>query len=331
MKKIKYILKRLKTVSWKNYWETSKKISKITKKPTIIVWFDILKCTLKFGSGYTEYLEFEFYLLNDEEKSTYLTASINNQIIAKYNKKEYRDEFSNKLEFNKRFKKYIKRDYIDLTTASLDDFKKFVSNKDKIIAKVIDSSGGEGIEIYKVNKDIKSLYNNIINKKQYLVEEVIKQHKKMSELYDKSVNTLRIITFITDDGNVKVLNKILKIGNGENLDNGCLGGMYTFLDDKGKVIVPAIDNKGNTFEVHPISNTKIVGFQIPNFDKVIKLVKDLALIEKNIRYVGWDIAITQNDVDVVEGNEYSGLFQIKPSLNKEHTGLLPLYRKYMDI
>ena len=43
------------------------------------------------------------------------------------------------------------------------------------------------------------------------------------------------------------------------------------------------------------------------------------------------IAIGENGPVLIEGNEYSGVFQMKPSLSGKKEGLLKKYRAHMDI
>jgi glutathione synthase/RimK-type ligase-like ATP-grasp enzyme len=242
------------------------------------------------------------------------------------------EKFNNKLLFNKMYKKYLRRDFIDLNNATLDEFKDFLKIHNKIICKIPEGTGGKGIQVISINKktNIDKLYNKLIKDGLILVEEYLVQHEKMNELYDKSVNTLRVITFLDDNG-VHILKTILKIGNGGFVDNFSSGGMYTFVDDKGKVFVPAIDEAGNVFDTHPISKTKIVGFEIPNFDEVYDLISKIGKVNDKVRYVGWDIALSQKGPILIEGNPYSGIFQVKPSISGIKTGDLPNYRKYMDI
>ncbi len=331
MNHIKYIWKRFWHMNWKNMGMIAGKVAKITGKSRFFIIKDMILCAKNYGAGYMDYFEFEFYLLNQEERKTYLTASMNNQIIAKYNEKEKRELFSDKIQFNEIFKTYLHHEFLDLRKCSWKEFEIFCQNKKKIVGKVIDSCGGKGIQIYSVSKDLKALYETLMKEKQYLVESQIVQHPKMDELYEGSVNTLRIISFLKDDGEVEILNTILRIGNGGCVDNFSSGGMYTFADENGKVLIPAIDEAGNVFEVHPITQTKIVGFQIPNFEQIKSFVKEIAKVIPEVRYVGWDVAVGEKEPILVEGNEYSGVFQMKPSLSKKKEGLLPKYRKYMDI
>lgn len=336
--KIKYVLKKLKNMRFKEYFNKAEEIGSKVNKSKFNILFDMAKCALKYGSGYMDYFEFEFYLLNDEERSTYLTGRYNNEIIKKYNKKEYWHILSDKVEFNNKFRNYLGRDFIDLKTASFKDFKEFISNKDKIIVKPVNSCGGKGIEVISLDKDklkneynILKIYNKIVKNEQFLVEEYIVQNKELSRLYDKSVNSLRVLTFLDDKGKVHIMNTILKIGNNGDVDNFSSGGMYTFVNEQGQVYVPAIDEKGNIFSKHPISKENILGFNVPNYDLVLPFVTELAKMVPEVRYIGWDIVLTEDGILVIEGNEFPGIFQVKPSISGIRTGDLPKYRKYMKI
>ena len=154
-------------------------------------------------------------------------------------------------------------------------------------------------------------------------------NKILSKLNKSSVNTLRIVSFY-DGKKTHILNSVLKIGNGGVTDNFSSGSMYTFIKD-GEIVVPAIDNLDNIFEVHPISNQKLVGYKIPNYDKVIELVNECSKICKEGKYVGWDVAILEDDVCLIEGNCYPGIYQIKPSFLNIKEGLVKIYEQAMKI
>ena len=331
MRKIKFLLKAIIHMDYKNMFKVAKKVSKKAKKPFIVIFIDIIYCGFKYQAGYYDYQEFEFYLLNKEQRKTYLTRGINNSLVNKYNNKEYWYILQDKIEFNKRFNKYLKRDWLDLRESSLEDFIKFCSNKEYIIAKELDNCGGKGIDKVKIDNNITEIYNRLKENKQYLVEELIKQNSKVNKLYSGSVNTLRLFTFF-DGKETYVINTIFKIGNNGFVDNFSSGGMYTFVDNKGKIIVPAIDQDDNKIEIHPTTKEKILGFEIPNYDKACDMVKEAAKLIPEVQYIGWDVSILENDVCLVEGNEFPGVFQIKPSFEnkKDHVGLIPEYKKYMD-
>ena len=62
--KIGYVFKKLKTIRYKEYYNKAKEVSEKVNKSTFYILFDMAKCAFKYGSGYMDYFEFEFYLLN---------------------------------------------------------------------------------------------------------------------------------------------------------------------------------------------------------------------------------------------------------------------------
>lgn len=331
MDKLKFLVKRLGKFNFSNMIITAKKISKKTHRWVILVLADIIYCGLKYQAGYNDYLEFEFYLLNKEQRKTYLTAGINNSIIKKYNDKGYWHLLDNKIEFNYRFERYLNREWLDLRKASNNEFEEFAKAHKIMMVKPIDDCGGNGVEKIEIKKDTncKELYDKLKQNGQVLVEEFVIQHKDMNKLYSGSVNTLRMFTIYTDRGHY--LQGVLKFGNGGNVDNFSSGGMYTFVNEKGEVIAPAIDKNDDVYNEHPISKEKIVGFKVPMFDKAKELVCKAAGEVPEVAYIGWDVAITEDGPVLIEGNCYPGVFQLRPSFSKDKMGVLPIYNKYMEI
>ena len=221
-------------------------------------------------------------------------------------------------------------DYAIENANNYDEFIKFSDNKKDFIAKPVGGSGGEGIELIKVDKKkLKDIYEYLVSNNKLLVEEKIIQNKEIAKLNKTSVNTFRIVTFF-DGKETHILNVVFKIGNGGVTDNFSRGSMYTFVCN-GKIIVPAIDRDDNIFYEHPISKIKIVGYEIPNYDKAIDLVRKCAKKMPEVKYVGWDVAITESDAVIIEGNCFPGVYQIKPSFVSEKVGLVPIFEKAMKI
>ena len=331
MRRIIYLIKRIFRLDYANMFKIAKSISKKTGKNRIFLIIDIIYCGIIYQAGYYDYQEFEFYNLNKNERRTYLTRGKNNEIVRRFNDKSFISKFENKIEFNKIFSKYLKRDWLYLDN-NLDEFITFFRKHPSIIVKPIDATGGNGVEKFTYSNDsnAKELYNTLINNKQLLVEECIKQHPEMSRLYDKSVNTLRMFTFYKN-GQAYFLQAVLKIGNGGVIDNFSNGGMYTYVDETGTVFVEAIDQADNIYHNHPISNTQIVGFKVPMFNEAVELVKECSKVIPDVSYIGWDVAISENGPVIVEGNCFPGVYQVKPSLSNKKEGLIPKYNAIMNI
>lgn len=284
-------------------------------------------------SGYVDYEIFEFYNLNKKQRKTVITRGINNKFVKELNDKNYLKYIDNKILFNKKYNDFLKRDWIDLRQASLTDFSNFIKNKKVVMAKAIDLCCGKGIEklCYNNNLDLKKTYNYLQQNKQFLIEEYVIQHNDMNTLYPDSVNTLRIVTLLKDS-TVNIPFVGLRIGNfGNVVDNFNHGGLFVPIDENGIIEDSAIDKQGNLYDIHPYTNTKIIGYKIPLFSEALSLVKELALVIPQIKYTAWDIAITNKGPVVIEGNPFPGhdLYQSKLNIIKNNVGLLPTFEKIL--
>ena len=331
MKKIIYLFKRICEMDFKAMFKTSKRIAKTNKTLSIIVLFDIIHCGLKYMAGYVDYEVFGFYSLTKEQRETIITRGINNRFVATLNDKELSNTLDNKLLFNERFNDFLKRDWINLEKVSKQDFAKFLESKTNIIVKPVDQACGRNVEKINVKgiKDINTLYDNLMSKKQYLVEDCIVQHPKMSEIYPNAVNTLRIFT-VTKDNKVNIMFRSIRMGNSGNVvDNFNHGGLFTTIEENGIIQKPAVDKLGNIYESHPFTNTALIGYEIPLFDKAIEFVKTMAISIPEVGYVGWDIAITENGPVVVEANPFPGhdIYQSKIHMKEDGTGLRKDFEK----
>lgn len=332
MRKFIYLFKRIVQLDYRNMFRIAKNISKKTNKSRISIVIDMIKCGLKYQAGYYDYQEFEFYNLNKEQRKTYLTRGKNNEIIRVFNDKDSFHIFENKNELYKMFDKFIKRKWIELNESNKNEFIEFLNTHKQAIVKPIDGEGGHGIEKIKYidEDDASKLYERLLSNKQLIVEECITQHEDMNKLYDKSVNSLRMFTFYKD-GQSYFLQAVLKMGNGGVVDNFSSGGMYTYVNENGNVYAGAIDRDDNVFNEHPVSKCKILDFKVPMFEEAVKLVKEAAKVVPNIGYVGWDVAIGENEPIIIEGNCFPGVFQARPSLSDKKEGLIPKYNEVMHI
>ncbi|QAV69546.1 hexapeptide transferase [Salinibacterium sp. UTAS2018] len=332
MKRIRHYVSRLVSLDVKNMIGVARAISARSSTPTIVIVLDMVWCSLVYQSGYLDYEEFEFNTLSSSQRSTWITSGNANSIVVKYNQRAFRERFYDKPTFNRTFDQWLGRAWLDLRTAGEADFVEFVRNHDPIMVKVVDSMSGAGIEKYSGHEltDARALYRKLLSHRQFLVEAFIEQHAEMSALCPTSVNSLRMITFF-DGTNVHVMEAVLRMGNGADVDNYGRGGMYTVLDEKtGIAPYGAFDKYANTFTVHPQSGTPIVGFQVPLYDEVLRTLDTVGRMIPEIPYVGWDVAISTTGPAIIEGNYNTGVFQMKPSLTGIKTGLLPKFRRVID-
>ena len=329
MGKIKYILKRLKEMDKKAMFEKIDSIHEKTGKSKIYLLYDIQKCARKYGAGYMDYDLFEMYNLSKEQRNTYITRGRNNEIVSKYNNKEYFHIFENKDEFNTLFKDYIKRDWIKVKDTPKEDVIAFMKKHSEFMAKPIDGGCGHGIE--KINtsnyKSLNEIYDKLTDENNnFELEEVIKQHPEVSKIYPDAINTVRVVTILKD--NVPhIICAYFRIGNGKYVDNFNSGGMVAPVNElTGKVMDRAIDKKKNLYENHPQTGSKIKGFKFPDWDKAISMCKEASKVVPQMGYIGWDVCFTPNGPIFVEGNEFPGhdIYQL-PEHTPNKIGMMPRF------
>ncbi|MWB99642.1 sugar-transfer associated ATP-grasp domain-containing protein [Agromyces seonyuensis] len=327
LRRARYLAERAAAVSPSRLRQYASQAQKTTAKSQVRLIADMLWCSVRYEIAFQDYVDWDIHLLRRDERPTWMTHPKSNHLAQRYNDPSHRQRFANKLEFDREFDAFIGREWLDVRSASVDEVREFVERHGKVMAKVPDSLGGKGIGSRTAADidDWSAFRDELVAGRQFLLEQFLVQHPVMASLNPSSVNTLRIITWF-DGSEVSVLARVLKCGNGGDIDNFSSGGMYTMLDEAGVAHYAAFDGESDTFAVHPGSGTSIVGFEVPRFAEAVALADRLARIVPEIPYVGWDIAITPDGPVVIEGNYNTGVFQTKPSVSGVRTGLLPHYR-----
>lgn len=329
MGNIKYILSRLSKMDYKAMFDKVNTVHEKTNKNRVSIFFDMAECAKKYGAGYMDYDLFEMYNLTDEQRDTYITRGRNNALISKYNDKAYFHIFENKDEFNEKFDKYIKRDWVKVKGIDKEKVLNFIDKHQTFMAKPIDGGCGKGIE--KINtSDYNSneeLYNYLnTSNANFELEEVIKQNEEVSKIYPGAINTVRVVT-ILKEGVPHVICAYFRIGNGKFVDNFNSGGMVAPIDvETGIVQDKAIDKNKILYENHPATGTPIKGFKFPYWNEALEMCKEAAKVVPQMAYVGWDVGFTPEGPLFVEANEFPGhdIYQL-PEHTPNKIGMMPKF------
>lgn len=332
MSKVGYAVKRLFGMNYKAMLDRVDIVSKKCSKNKARIFLDMIWCGFRYGAGYVDYDVIGFYKLNSVQRKTMLTRGINNKFVKSLNNKDYWHIFNNKNEFNEKFSKFVTRDWIYPVSSKKSEFQEFIKKHEVFIAKPNDGLCGKGIEKINVSdwKNTDELYNHLVENKLELLEEVIIQHKDMDKLNPSSVNTTRMVSVMNDKGEVTILATFLRIGNGKCVDNFNSGGMVAKVDTKtGIILEEATDKNGILYKKHPTSGVTIEGFQIPCWEEAKNLVVEAAKMSENVRYVGWDVAMTENGPTLIEGNQFPGhdIYQVAEKMEEGQLGVLPEFEK----
>lgn len=134
------------------------------------------------------------------------------------------------------------------------------------------------------------------------MEELISQDDRLGRIHPQSVNTVRVPTIRLNDRTI-LFHPFFRVGRGESVvDNAGSGGIICALDSKTGTVIAAADEHGNKFTVHPDTKEKLIGFEIPEWDKAVEFVEALVKVVPSNRYTGWDIALTNEGWILIEAN-----------------------------
>lgn len=331
-----YYLKIIKGTRFKRMKNVIDAVHKKCNKTKIGIFFDMINCMIRYGAGYNDYNIFAYYNMNHKQRKTYISRVKNRKVILYCNDQNYAHIFNNKNEFNEKFKKYLKRDFLDLSKIDFNKFKEFIKDKETIFAKPNVGESGKGIEklLKKDFKDLKEMYEYITNKDKNfgVIEEEIIQHEILNKLYPLSINSLRIGTIVDDNGIPQLAYIASKSGNlGKYVDNMENDGLVCPVDvETGEITNVAHTSKLIVYDTHPYTHIKLKGYKLPYIKEAVELVKKAALEVPQIRFVGWDVFIGPDGPGIIEGNDWPGYdFSQLPEHTPEKIGMVPLYQKYL--
>ena len=333
MPSLSYLFKRLCTMNYKSMFERIDVVKKKCNKSKFGIFCDMVWCGMRYGAGYVDYDVIGFYKLNSMQRKTMLTRGINNKFVKKLNEKEYWHLFNNKNEFDEMFNKYLKRSFIYPISSKKEETVEWMKKYKTFFAKPNDGQCGKNIEKIKAtewNDDYEKLYNHLIENHLELLEEPVVQCQEMNNLNPSSVNTTRMVSIMNDKGEVTILTAFVRIGNGKHVDNFNSGGMTAKVDvETGIVLEDAVNKAGELFEIHPITGTKIKGFQIPFWKEAKEMVVEAAKLSSHVGYVGWDVGMSVNGPVLIEGNQFPGhdIYQVAEKIKDGDIGVLPMFEK----
>ena len=131
------------------------------------------------------------------------------------------------------------------------------------------------------------------------------QHDDISRIYPNAVNCLRIITAGTNP--VSLLTGGVTFALDGEIANGSKKSIVAPVNmETGIIDRPAATFGSELYYNHPTTGMRIMGLKIPYWDEVILMLSKAAKLVPEVKYVGWDIAITKDGPCLIEGNTSPG-------------------------
>ena len=267
---------------------------------------------VKYHWDFDEYYMYDYAHLSSKERESFVPEYEKNVFCDKVNDAKDSKIFDSKWQSYLHFRNFYHRDCLLVTkkTVKSKDTISFLERHPRFIMKPDSSASGRGIIVIEgesITDATTQVLNRIAkNNRPYIIEEMICQSKEMAAFHPLSVNSLRMRTFRFDD-HVEILPCNMRLGRGGSfVDNTGKGGISVALDKDGFAIA-ACNEAGERFEVHPDTGELIIGRKVPYWEEAVELASKLALVIPKVRYVGWDLALTDEGWIMIEGND-KGMF-----------------------
>lgn len=166
----------------------------------------------------------------------------------------------------------------------------------------------------------------------FIIQEKLKNHPAIDAVYNKSLNTIKLITFLNDDGTVDFFDSVMRFGAGGNfVDNASRGGVFVGIEEDGTLQEvgyhePGIKKNLVVPGVHPDTGVQFGGMKIPYWNELLTTAKRFHKFFYGIPSIGWDVAITPDGFVFTETGEDWEI----PVYQVTHGGLHDKFYKYHD-
>jgi putative hexapeptide transferase family protein len=265
-----------------------------------------------------------------KERREYASMGFMYEFQKKNNPPQKRVILSDKIKFFDAYKEFLGRSWMNPLLGSVKDIAAFIAGKEKIVLKGSTGGGGKNVKILRIAGNTPEKILQLAQELHFdILEEFVYQHDDLQRLAPNSLNTVRFITQLDQDGGVDIIGASLRMGIYKNTDNLSSGGITA----KINVETGVIESDGVSFDitlpdykVHPVSNMKIQGFRVPYWKEVRQLCVNATSKYGDNKSIGWDVAIKQDGPILIEGNHDWGarVWQMPAG-----TGLKKILSKYI--
>ena len=268
---------------------------------------DMLFCRLAYGFLPSEYIGFELEGKKPAERKKFFSDLDTLVFGYTVNDIAQLQSIVDKGQSFEQFSSYFGRDAIVIEREKdFGKFQEFVKKYPIFVQKRTNSSMGKNIELVDIRivKETEYEYfKKLISVQKHLLEERVVQHESMARFNPSSVNTIRCITFHTENG-VEIPFCFMRTGrNGAFVDNGGSGGLLIGIDvATGVLNTDGFSEYNERFPIHPDTGIPFIGSKIPAWEDLIAFCKAAATKHKEVRYLSWDLAYTDNGWIVIEVN-----------------------------
>ena len=283
-----------------------------------------------FGREVPTYWHQYLYSRNGLWSEKYIPTSIyNSSIIWRLNKWQFRHAYADKGFYDtlfydinrprtivKNVNGYLYDDSRPLTEKEA--IERCSNLKEAIIKPTLGGTWGIGVKLIQsvdgiiadTNRSVKDLFSSY--KQSFIIQERLEQHPDMAKLNPTSLNTIRVMSYRRGD-DIVILYAVVRIGrNGQVVDNETAGGIKADIDlSTGRIRGCAIGSPKEKDMPFTDVGTPTDGYQIPCFQSVLDMVKEMHYRLPYFTLIGWDMSVDKDGKPaLIEWNRAAELSQV---------------------
>jgi len=197
----------------------------------------------------------------------------------------------------------------------------------RYVVKPVDGAHGWGVSVFDLEKgkfrnlegqsvDIDLFYRQMMGSNYksagYLIQEFVRPHPKLRSIMPgPGLGTFRIVTFLVGHRSVDIPFALVKIPVGntgtDNFDTGYSGNWVCPVDVHTGCLGNAVGKSASVpvfseIEKRLDTGATFRGMIVPLWEEVKSTVVKSALVFSDLRTIGWDVAVTEGGVCIIEAN-----------------------------
>ena len=219
--------------------------------------------------------------------------------------------------------------YIGEEMVTIDEAIDFCSTLSQFVIKPsMGSWGGSGVKKIELNSvdDKKNLLKVIFTdyKKDFVVQEMLKQSPELAKFNPSSINTLRVMSYLRPSG-VVILSKLLRTGKeGSFTDSITTGGVAVGVDEDGRLTDFGVNGFG--IKTKNLKDDKrFKAFVFPENDKIFETIEKVHKQMPYFKLISWDVMINdKSEIKIIEFNTFG------QGINLQQVTYGTLFGEYFD-
>ncbi|MEX2643598.1 MAG: sugar-transfer associated ATP-grasp domain-containing protein [Acetobacterales bacterium] len=203
------------------------------------------------------------------------------------------------------------------------EIKDILERQRRLAVKPCGGGGGAGFSSLTIDKDgVVSDNGNVLGPEGlaqfagwhagHLVCGFVKQHPAISAIYPRTTNTMRILIMQDEQDAPFIAAATLRLGSSTSgpTDRVDGGGYCAEIDIETGRLGKGVQVNGDRLTWHTHhgdTGAQIEGFEIPHWQQIQSELRAVMGRHRFLRYVGWDVVVTEDGFSILEGNNFSGL------------------------